>query len=105
MARLVVGANVVNKSSFGYKEDCGYPKYKDPRFLIGACFSVMLLLSFTAWTLFRSPEQAEAMEKKICERSGGRWVLDHWRTTSDGPSERVYGCLKDDATEIQQAKR
>ena len=93
------------KNSWEYRADCGYPKFKDPRVLVGGCAGIMALITIASCIAFRTPEQQEALHKKICEKTGGRWVFDHWRRIDGGLPERVYGCLKDNEAEIQQARR
>ena len=83
------------ENSWDYKEDCGYPEFKNPRVLVGSCAGILALIAIASCIAFRTPQQQEALQKKICEKTGGRWVFDHWRTSDAGLAERVYGCLKE----------
>lgn len=93
------------ENSWDYKEDCGYPKFKNPRVLVGSCAGILAVIAIASGIAFRTPQQQDALQKKICEKTGGRWVFDHLRTSDTGLAERVYGCLKDNDAEIQQARR
>ena len=85
------------KNSFGYNEDCGRRNFIDVNFVLAACFGILALIACGAWVLFMAPEQEAAIQKKICERSGGHWALDHWEKSGPEPARRIYGCVKDKA--------
>ena len=59
-------------STFGYREDCGYPSIKNIRLVAGSFFAIFVLIAVGAWFAFKTPQQEEAFQKKLCQKSGGR---------------------------------
>lgn len=83
-------------STFGYKEDCGYAMQPKLELLARASLAILIVFAFAAWITYRTPEQDEAIQKKLCERTHGRWVFDHYETSGTSPARRVYGCVHDE---------
>jgi len=85
-------------STFGYHTDCGYTRFQDPRFIVGAGLGILALTLSIAFVLYRTPEQDEAIQRRICEKTGGQWVLDHTQRDPGTLPRRVYGCARPDAS-------
>ena len=90
------------RSTFGYKEDVGSLRFNDPRFIGAVCVFVLMVATCGVWLFFEYPQQDEVLQKKLCERTGGRWVYDHSENTGDEPIKRVYACRKDRSVEPAQ---